>query len=222
MEYMLPGEPDGVPAAPPDVVTSGSDLGAERRTRRFRLAGLVAAGVVAAVVGIGVAQASGTSGGTPRAATGPAGGSQNGLGPGGLGTPDDAAAPDGTGAPPPGFAGGPPAGGGVDGEQRIVGTLASSTAASVTVKSQDGTTATYAVDASTDVRKDGQAASLSSLTAGEQVLVHVIPSDGGKSYAERVLAGTFGRGGRGVAPPPGATTGGGGTGGTTGSTTSTT
>lgn len=213
MEYMLPPAPGGptdVPAEPQDVVASpGQDAGA-LRARRLRLAGFVAAGVVATAVGIGVAQASGSSGATAAAASGPAGGLRGGA----------AQGPQGA-VPPGGFAGGR---GGVAGEDRVVGTLVSTTATSVTVKSQDGTTATYAVDASTDVRKNGSTVALSSLGQGEQVLVHVIPSSsGGRAYAERVLAGTLRPGGGGgFGPPdggtppdgtaPGGTTGGTGTG----------
>jgi hypothetical protein len=50
-------------------------------------------------------------------------------------------------------------------------------------------TATYAVTGATDIRRDGQQVALSSLKAGDAVLVHVLPTSSG-FVAERILAGS--------------------------------
>ena len=82
---------------------------------------------------------------------------------------------------------------------------------SVTVRGTDGSTATIAVDDSTQVQEDGQTVALSSLKTGDAVLVHVLTSGSG-TVAERVLAGTSAtngpgaRGGLRGGPPPGAGT----------------
>jgi len=60
---------------------------------------------------------------------------------------------------------------------------------SVTVRGTDGSTATIAVDDSTQIQEDGQTVALSSLKTGDAVLVHVITS-GTSAVAERVLVGT--------------------------------
>jgi len=106
---------------------------------------------------------------------------------------------DGTGAVPTGpgggFGGGP---GGVDGEQRIVGTLSEVGDSSITVTTSSGEQ-TYQVSDSTEIAKDGALASLSDLSAGETVQVHLIPSSSGSTDAsdmvvERIIAGTGGFG----------------------------
>ena len=85
------------------------------------------------------------------------------------------------GGPAGGFAGGPDQGGpggGLPGEQHVVGKLTAVGAASVTVQGTTGA-ATYPVDASTVVVKDGQrVSSLSALTIGDTVVVHVYPQNG--------------------------------------------
>lgn len=103
----------------------------------------------------------------------------------------------GTG-PQQGFAGGPPPGafggagggpgGGVAGEQHIVGTLAAVGSASITVKSNDGTT-TYPIESSTILVKGGQrVSSPSALTVGDTVIVHVYPLNG-STHVELVIDG---------------------------------
>ena len=82
--------------------------------------------------------------------------------------------------------------GGFDGEQRLQGTVTAIGAGSITVQTSGGT-ATYVVNAETDIRRDGVPAQLSELRAGDAVLVHVYPS-GGASVAERVLVTTTGTG----------------------------
>jgi hypothetical protein len=108
-------------------------------------------------------------------------------------------------ATPFGAAGQGPPGGGLDGEQRLSGTIAAIGSSSITVATSSGKS-TYAVTGTTDIRRDGQTVALSALNDGETVLVHVYPS--GSSYAaERILAGTpgFGRGGRDGGPGPAGT-----------------
>jgi hypothetical protein len=73
--------------------------------------------------------------------------------------------------------------------------------ASVTVKTSAGAH-TYQVNSQTEIVKNGTAASLSQLKAGDTVLVHVYPS-GGQTVVERIFAGqlpTFDDHGGG--PPP--------------------
>jgi hypothetical protein len=86
------------------------------------------------------------------------------------------------GAPPGGF-GGP--GGGLAGEQHVVGTLTAVGAASLTGQSARGT-ATYPIESSTVLVKGGQRASLSALTVGDTVVVHVYPQNG-STHVELVL-----------------------------------
>ena len=104
------------------------------------------------------------------------------------------------GAPPAGAFGGRP-GGGLDGEQRLSGTITAIGSSSITVTTSSGK-ATYAVTGRTDIRRDGQTIALSALKVGETVLVHVYPS-GSSFAAERILAGTPGFG-----PGPGGPDGG--------------
>jgi hypothetical protein len=80
--------------------------------------------------------------------------------------------------------------GGVAGEQHIQGTVSAKTATTVTVKSSGGTTATYTVNATTEIVRDGRAATLSAVAVGEPVLVHVYPSSSGRMLVERLFAGS--------------------------------
>jgi len=100
-----------------------------------------------------------------------------------------------------GFAGGG-GGGPVAGEQHIQGTVVATTSSSVTVKSSSGT-ATYVVDATTEVVRNGRSVSLSAIKAGDPVLVHVYPSSSGRMLVERLLAGSSATddGPRGFGPP---------------------
>ena len=97
-------------------------------------------------------------------------------------------------------------GGGVAGEQRIQGTVTAKTSTTVTVKSSSGTS-TYAVNATTEIVRDGLAASLSSVQVGDPVLVHVYPSSSGRMLVERLLAGSSASGGPGGFGPPPASAG---------------
>jgi hypothetical protein len=157
-------------------------------------AGLVLAGALVGTVGVSVVQAA-TRNTAATTTQPPAAAAQGGTG-------TQAVPPGGGFGGPTGGRFGGPQGGGVPGEQRITGTIASIGTSSVSVKTTSGTS-TYGVDGSTDIRRDGQTIALSSLTAGETVLLHVLPTSSGSAmYAERILAGTsFGRGGG--APPNG-------------------
>ncbi|HET7195366.1 MAG TPA: hypothetical protein VFI99_10285 [Nocardioides sp.] len=96
---------------------------------------------------------------------------------------------------PPGFGGGPFPGGtgsGLAGEQHLTGTLTAFGDSTVTVRSSSGT-ATYQVDSDTQIVRNGAAAQLSELQAGDPVLVHVYPasSDRDGMVVERIFAGTL-------------------------------
>ena len=83
---------------------------------------------------------------------------------------------------PPGFAG----------EQHLTGILTAVGDSTVTVESSSGT-ATYRVVSDTQILRDGAAAQLSDLNAGDPVLVHVYPasSDSDRMVVERIFAGTL-------------------------------
>jgi hypothetical protein len=100
-----------------------------------------------------------------------------------------------------GFQGAPPGagGGGIAGEQHIQGTLTAKTSGSITVKSTSGT-ATYVVNATTEIVRNGQAATLSAVRVGDAVFVHVHPSSSGQMLVERLFAGTSANG-SGFGPP---------------------
>ncbi len=176
-------EPDAVESSTPRRPSSSA----------MRMAALVAA---AAVAGGGVTYVvtHGSSSGSiaPVASTGAAG-----QLPGGTGTQQQG----GAGTAPGLGQGGP--GGGVAGEQRIIGTLRAVGDSSITVTTTSGTQ-TYQVTDATEIAQDGVQASLSDLTTGEVVLVHLVPSSSASSgstdpadfVVERIIAGTggFGRG----------------------------
>lgn len=92
-----------------------------------------------------------------------------------------------------GFGGG--FGGGLPGEQHIIGTLTGVGSSSITVRSPSGT-ATYPIESSTLLIKDGQrVSSPSSLKTGDTVVVHVYPQNG-STHTEMVIDGDpSGRGG---------------------------
>jgi hypothetical protein len=187
-------ELDDMFTSPQDIVTSGDEPAKVRGKFGGRLAmvGLVAAGAAVGAVIVtqmnnssptttantapAVAQVPGTTGQAPGT-TGQAPG--NGRGPGGFG-------------------------GGLAGEQRLSGTVTSVGSSTVTVKTSNGT-ATYIVNSSTQIIRNGQAVSLSAIKAGDPVFMHVYPSNG-KTAVERLFAGmsaTQGQNGPG-GPPPGA------------------
>jgi hypothetical protein len=95
--------------------------------------------------------------------------------------------------------GGP--GGGVAGEQRLQGTITAKTDSSITVRSTSGSTATYAVNATSQIEVNGNNASLSDVKVGDSVFVHVYPSASGAMLVERLFDGDLPSGGPGVGPP---------------------
>jgi hypothetical protein len=103
-----------------------------------------------------------------------------------------------TNQPPDRFGGGVGGGfggGRLDGEQHVVGTLTAVNGASLTVATGTGRS-TYTIDASTELVKDGQpVSSLSAMSVGDTVVVHVYPANG-TDRVERVIDG----------PPPTSTT----------------
>jgi hypothetical protein len=213
--------PLGDPAA--DEIASGP-APASRARRVGTAAALVVGGMIAGTIGISAVQAAtgSTQSQQPtagRAAPGQAAPGQmapNGAVPNRAvpnGTDSDGTDSDGmqNGVPPAGGPGGRfggPPGGGLDGEQRLSGTVAAIGGSSITVTTSSGRL-TYAVIGTTDIRRDGQTIALSALKVGETVLVHVYPT--GSSYtAERILAGNPGFGRRGPdggAPPQNGTSG---------------
>jgi Domain of unknown function (DUF5666) len=101
---------------------------------------------------------------------------------------------------PTAFARGGP-GGGVAGEQRLQGTITAKTDSSITVKATTGSTATYTVNATSQIEVNGQNASLSDVKVGDSVFVHVYPSASGAMLVERLFDGALPSGGPGVGPP---------------------
>src|SRR4051795_12228495 len=148
----------------PDVVTSHAP---GHRTALAAVA-LVAAGALVGGVAIGAVR-SHTSDSTKATA------SQTELG--------DEQVPDG-GFPSGQFAGGR---GGVDGEQRLSGTVTAVSASGVTIRTSSGTTA-YPVTAQTEIVRNGALASLSAVRAGDNVFVHLIPANGSSYVVERLFA----------------------------------
>jgi hypothetical protein len=187
-EHVVPPPPAGdVDSAylPPE--TDSPPGGWRSVTRAHKIVALVAAGVIG-VGGLAVAAATGSDASgddtTTNAAGQVPGGTQlsGGQAPGGA----------------QGF-GGP---GGVAGEEHVEGTVTARSGSSVTVRSTDGTSATYTVTGDTQVVHDGALASLSDVQVGDAVLVHVLPTtSGGHQVAERVFAGTLPGGGFGPGGP---------------------
>jgi len=120
--------------------------------------------------------------GSPGGQSGPGTGTRGGTGAQGLGGTQ-------------GFGGR----GGVAGETRTIGTVSAVSGSTVTVRASDGTTGTYQVSSDTEIARDGAQIALSDVKAGETAFVHVPPGD----VAERVLVGTFRRGGPAQGTVPG-------------------
>jgi hypothetical protein len=198
-------------AAAPDELRHDGRLGRSERRPLGVAAALVAGGALVGAVAVSMlhntTSPSASANPLPAAATngnGPAGGQpgqgqplpgQQGQLPGGtLGDRGDGEVGDG-------FRG-RGGGGGLAGEQRLSGTLTAVGGSSVTVKTSSGT-ATYTVTSTTEIVRDGAAATLGQLQVGDPVFVHVYPaSSGGALVVERLFAGTTtGFGG----PPPGGT-----------------
>jgi hypothetical protein len=166
--------PDNEWVLPPEEPTGAED--APRRTPRRRtlakLSALVAASVVVGAGASHVVNHSGDSAASAGTANAPAAVSRGNDG-------------------PPGRIGG------IAGEQHVQGAVTAKTSSTVTVGSSSGT-ATYSVDSTSEIVRDGQPATLSEVKVGDAVLVHVYPSSG-RMLVERLFAGTLSGGG--VGPP---------------------
>jgi hypothetical protein len=84
-----------------------------------------------------------------------------------------------------GFAGGAP--GGVDGEQRVAGTVTAVGQSTVSIHSSLGTK-TYGVTSETEIVRNGTVAQLSAVRSGDSVFVHLIPGSGSSYVVERLFA----------------------------------
>jgi hypothetical protein len=152
--------------------------------RSARVAKVVAPVVGALCIGVGVGYAVNHGSGSSAAAGSPT---------------SFAGGPRGSTGAPGGF------GGGVAGEQHVQGTVTATSDGSVTVKSSSGT-ATYQVNATTEIVRNGQSATLADIQVGDPVFVHVYPSSSGEMLVERLFAGSSatdpGPGGPGFGAPP--------------------
>jgi hypothetical protein len=157
--------PEGVWTPPPEPEPQTRP----RRTRYLRTANVAAPLVAAALIGGGAGYLIFHHGGSTANVAAP------------VATPAADA-----GAPSFGDGGN---GGPIAGEQHIVGTVAATTDSTVTVKTSDGSSTTYTVNATTEIMRNGQAATLSEIQAGDPVLVHVYPSSSGEMLVEKVYAG---------------------------------
>lgn len=190
----VPGtEPSATPEATAGAAAGGSPAkGRPRWVPWAAGAGLVAVGVLA---GGGVALALGGDDDHGRDGAFPAVG-QPGLpapglpGPGLPGERDDDR--DGAFQQP----------GGIVGEQRLSGTLTAVTSDSLTLR-VSGSETTYALTSASQVVVDGQPATVSDLSKGDAVLMHVIPGANGDFVVERVFAGDL----SGIPQPPTGSTG---------------
>ena len=181
---MADSSPDDFLEAPPEATPAyAEDVATPRPGRRMPAAvttgAWLAVGLVVGAIGVAALHTNSTGNATNGFAGGPTAAANQVPGAG----------------PQQGFAGGPPAGGvggpggpggGLAGEQHVVGTLTSVGAASITVKSASGT-ATYPIESTTVLVKGGQrVSSLSALTVGDTVVVHVYPQNG-STHVELVL-----------------------------------
>src|SRR4051812_13065166 len=165
----------------PDVVASPP---AGRRTA-LAAVGMIAAGALLGAVGVTAfrSHSSGTTASPAGFATGQVPGGQA---PGGQGVPGQGVAP-GQGFPGQGQGGFTGGRGGVDGEQRLSGTVTAVGGSSVTIRTASGTTS-YGVTAQTEIVRNGALASLSAVRAGDNVFVHLIPGSGSSYVVERLFA----------------------------------
>ncbi len=171
----------------PDSQTAGSaetEQPAPSTTARLvaNRSGLLVVGGIAGAVMVAALHHGGGSTPTQTANVATVPNAGNGTFPGGQGAaPGFGTLPGGQG--PGGFGGG-----GLAGEEHVTGTLTNVGAASITVRAAGGTH-TYAITANTQIVRNGVSSTLSSLRAGDTVLVHVYPATGGSGFAvERVFA----------------------------------
>jgi hypothetical protein len=163
------------------------------RSQLLGAGGLVAAGLVAGVVGTFALSHHGSSTTTFQPVGNQVQQGQGGLGglPPGMqnGTTQQQ---QGSGTLQGGPMGGFGAPGGMAGEEHVQGTVAGVSGSTLKVTTGSGTTS-YTVSSSTQVLRNGQTATLSQLKTGDPVVVHVITSNG-STFVERVIAGTMTQG----------------------------
>ena len=195
-----PGQPAaGIPAQAAAPGAGSVATGGSRRSSTVTGGLLLAGGLLAGIVAAGLGQGSDSAAATTTASSSTTS-TQQGQGQLGQGQQDGT-----TGMQPPdgGFGG---RGGAMAGETRVIGTITAVGSDSLTVQGTDGSTATYAVDDTTQIVTGTGEVALSQLEAGEQVLVHVLADGAGDVTAERVLVGTVttqGPGGGRSGLPPG-------------------
>ena len=97
----------------------------------------------------------------------------------------------------PGGSGNGGFGGGLAGEQRLVGTITAVGSRTVTVEARSGSTQTYTVGSDTEIVRNGNRARLSDLKAGDLAFLHVYPQ-GSTMMVERIFAGQLPGGGAGL------------------------
>lgn len=183
----------------PPVAARAADT-ARRWSGRRAVQGtaLVAAGLVAGVLVVGAWPSGGSvSDAANTRTTGSVTGSQqNGGAPGSgqqPGSPGDRS-PGDSGLGDGGLAQSDPRsggrGGGLEGEQRLTGTITAIRGSALTFRASDGATATYTLDASTLVVKDGAPASLTDVKPGDAAHLHIYPQ-GATTMVERIFVGTL-------------------------------
>jgi len=210
------------PGSHPSSGASAYPSGDRSRRRTFLMtAGLLGAGVVAGVVAVAGLQSLRS---TPTALTGQAqtgkaqagqvGQGQVGQGQGGQvqgvqpqagqdGQLQDGQLQDGQlqdGQLQGGQQGQPPGGqpGGMDGEQRVIGTVTAKDASTLTVALTSGSV-TVRVLAQTEIVNNGVRGTLAQVAVGSKVFMHTYPLNGA-TVAERIFVGTIPQGGPGGGP----------------------
>ena len=159
---------DWLTATPEESLSAGEEKPPPSSRRQLAIrAGLIAAGAVVGgvvVTSISHGGSTTTANGVPSAAVGAQGGGQ---------FPGNGQAPT--------F-------GGLNGEERLSGSLVSVGASTVTIKTSTGT-ASYDVTSSSEIVRNGQVVALSALRPGDTVFVHVYPAGSGSQMTvERLFA----------------------------------
>ena len=195
------------PGSHPSSGASAYPSGDRSRRRTFLMtAGLLGAGVVAGVVAVAGLQSlrSTPTALTGQAQTGKAQAGQVGQGQVGQGQSgqvqgvqpqagQDGQLQDGQQGQPPG---GQP--GGMDGEQRVIGTVTAKDASTLTVALTSGSV-TVRVLAQTEIVNNGVRGTLAQVVVGSKVFMHTYPLNGA-TVAERIFVGTIPQGGPGGGP----------------------
>ncbi len=195
------------PGSHPSSGASPYPSGGRSRRRTFLMtAGLLGAGVVAGVVAVAGLQSLRS---TPTAQTGQTQAGQGGQGQGGQvqgvqpQAGQDGQLQDGQlqggqlqGGQPGQPTGGQP--GGMDGEQRVIGTVTAKSGSTLTVALTSGSV-TVQVLAQTEIVNNGVRGTLAQVAVGSKVFMHTYPLNGA-TVAERIFVGTVPQGGPGGGP----------------------